>query len=387
MNTLIQKAAFFLILTIPSLAAMAETPRIGMEANTSFWWTIYEQVENGLRQSGSGESAAAQASGFNFKQGRVALTFASPDEKVEALVRIRLEERTDVIDFWGAYRAAPWLTLSVGQMKIPSTAEVLTRDHALDFISRTTFGRRVGDYSLVRTPYISSTMAVKSYNRDLGMALKGTLLPDGRTSFNYFLMIGNGIGANKYIGGRESEGYLFTNRFGDFYYGLRCEVDIHERLTVGLHGSLNTHDDVALTDRGPVYDIDRKVWTVDCTTYLPWDQSVYAFYGMGDMNDFIEAQTYTFDYNGWGIWSLKTFLGGRIEAGLRYDAFTSEFNSNGNETTQKNWTFGLNCRLESYLRLQFNYLDKLTVNEFEPDIDDNIFYLNAQFLFSGMLID
>ena len=118
------------------VVVLGAVPSVGIEATTSFWWTILEEVENGLLQSGSRDPAADVASGFNFKQGRLAFRFIAPGDKLEALIRIRLEERTDVLDFWGAYQATPWLNASIGQMKIPSTHEVLTKDDKLDFVSK-----------------------------------------------------------------------------------------------------------------------------------------------------------------------------------------------------------------------------------------------------------
>jgi hypothetical protein len=326
-----------ILLTCP-LRAAAESPRARIEANTSFWWVVSEQVENGLLQAGSLDEAADRASGFNFKQGRLAFSFESPDERIEAFIRLRLEERTDVIDFWGSYRAAPWLTLSIGQMKIPSTSEVLTPDHAIDFITRTTFGQNVGDFALSRTPYISSVMAAKSYDRDLGIALEGTFPEGDAQRFGYFLMAGNGIGANKYIGGKESEEFLFANRFGDFYYGIRVEGMPVSWVTLGAHASRNRHNDAALGERGPVYDIDRAVWTADAEIRLPWGQRIDGFYGAGSMDDFIESQRYRFDYSGWGVWTIQSLFEERLVLCLRYDAYTAEFNDDGNEASQENWT-------------------------------------------------
>jgi len=373
--------AILMVICLFPLPARTETPHIRLEANTSFWWTVHEQVENNLRQQGSDDVAASEASGFNFRQGRLAFSLLSPDQKIEALIRIRLEERTDIIDFWGAYHAAPALNIFIGQMKIPSTGEVLTEDHRLDFISRTTFGRQVSDYSLSRTPFISSLMASKSYDRDLGIACKGTIRCRGEDRFSYFLMVGNGIGSNKYISGGESDEFVYTNGFGHFYYGMRLEAMLPPWLTLGAHGSLNKHDDMALSNRGPVYDLDRQAWTVDCSAQLPWKQKIYAFYGDGSMDDFIEAQRYRYDYQGWGLWVLQNVLADRIELGFRFDSFTSEFASDGNENTQKNWTAGVNYQPQRYFRMQLNYITKQTENAYEPDFDDDIVYLNAQFIF------
>ncbi len=372
------------LMTCP-LRAAAGSPRIGIEANTSFWWVASERVENGLLQAGSLDEAADQASGFNFKQGRLAFSFESPSGKIEAFVRLRLEERTDVIDFWGSYRAAPWLTLSIGQMKIPSTAEVLTPDHDIDFITRTTFGQNIGDFALSRTPYISSVMAAKSYDRDLGISLRGAYPNGDAPLFGYFIMVGNGLGANRYIGGGESEEFLYTNRFGDFYYGIRIEANPIGWITVGAHASMNRHDDAALGARGPVYDLDRSVWTADVEARLPWGQRIDGFYGDGSMNDFLESQNYRFDYSGWGVWVIQPLFEERLELALRYDTFTTEFNEDGNETSQENWTAGLNYSPEEFLRLQMNYMHKETVDEFDPDLDDDILFVNVQFLFDAVL--
>jgi len=374
-----------LIFCLGAFPARAEGPKAWIEADTSFWWTINEQVENGVIQSGSGDAAADTASGFNFKQGRLGFLIQSPDGKVEGLIRIRLEERTDIIDFWGAYHFAPWASVYVGQMKVPSTAEVLAPDHLTDFISRTTFGQNVGDYALSRTPYISSFMAVKSYNRDMGVALKGTLPDRNDPRFTYFLMVSNGIGSNNYIGGRESSEFLYTNEFGDYFYGVRLEGRPWSFLTVGAHYSTNSHDNVLIQDKKTVVDLRREVWSADTELRFPFGLRVAGFYGQGTMDDFFNSQSYRFDYGGWGAWAIQSLLDNRLELGLRYDSFTAEFQEDGNETAQNHWTYGVNWMPNPYLRLQLNYEWKDTVNEFTSDLDDDILYMNIQFLFDVAL--
>lgn len=371
---------------ISTTAAAGDPPKVDMEATASFWWHVYEEVENGLIQTGSQNEAADVSSEFNFRHGRLGFRLESHDAAVSALIRLRLEERTDVIDFWGAYHAASWLNIFIGQMKIPSTFEVLLPYYELDFATRTSFGKHVGDYSLSRTPYISSIMAAKSYYRDLGVSLKGSFPGREKTFFSYFCMVGNGIGANKYIGGGERSGFVYTNRFGDFYYGLRLEATPVSWITIGTHYSKNTHDDIALGDRGPVFDIDRTVWTADFRTHLPWKLRVDGFYGAGEMDDYFDAQRYRFDYNGWGLWMMKACYDDKIELGLRYDSFTTEFNNDGNKTSQQNWTIGVNLRPQNNLRLQLDYINKETVNDFESDFGDDIVLVNFQFLFDRRLV-
>ncbi len=361
--------------------ARAEGPKVRIEADTSFWWTINEQVENDYTQRGSGDRAADTASGFNFKQGRLGFLIQSPDGKVEGLIKIRLEERTDALDFWGAYHFAPGANVYVGQMKVPSTAEVLAPDHLIDFISRTTFGQKVGDFALSRTPYLASLMAVKSYNRDMGVALKGSLPGKDDPRFTYFLMVGNGIGSNNYIGGNESPEFLYTNKFGDYFYGVRLEGRPWRSWTIGAHYSINSHQNVLIQDQKTAVDFRRQVWSADTELRFPFGLRVAGFYGKGAMNDFFNSQSYYYDYSGWGAWALQSLFNGRLELGLRYDSFTTEFQRDGNETTQNDWTYGVNWWPNQYMRLQLNYLWKDKVNPDVADLGDDIFYMNVQFIF------
>ena len=362
------------------------SPTLDMEATASFWWTIHEQVQNGLVQQGSGDRAADHASGFAFRHGRIAFILGSSGGDLELLLRIRLEERTDIVDFYGGWIPSHLFRIYIGQMKIPSTAEVLTAYNDLDFASRSTFGRKVGDYSLTRTPYISSVMAARSYDRDLGLAIKGSWpgnrQPDDRQrEVRWFLMAGNGMGANRYIGGRENEEFLYTNSLGDMYYGGRLEIAPVHWVTAGMHASSNEHNDFALGDRGPVMDIDRKVWSADIAVGHPRSPRIYGFYGRGRMDDYFDAQQYLFDYSGWGLQGIWPMLSGRLELALRFDRFINESGRDDNETVQDDWTAGINFSPLENLRLQLNYVNKRASNEFESDIDDDILYMNFQFYF------
>jgi hypothetical protein len=368
-------------------AGEGSSPTLDFESSASFWWTIYEQAQNGLVQQGSGDRADDYASGFTFRNGRIGFILGSADGKLQLLTRLRLEERTDIVDFYGGWMPSELFRLYIGQMKFPSTDEVLTAYDELDFASRSSFGRRVGDYSMTRTPYISSVMAAASYGRDLGLAVKGSYAAEGAWRISWFLMAGNGMGANKYIGGPETDEFLFTNSFGDMYLGGRIEISPAGWITAGAHAGRNSHSDVALGDRGPVMDIKRKSWSVDLAAGQPGAPRIYAFYGAGDMDDFFDAQRYLYDYSGWGVqgvWPLKAW---KLEIALRFDRFTSESNDDGNETVQDNWTGGINWMPREHLRLQLNYTDKSTANEFEADIDDNIILLNFQFVFDARILD
>ena len=78
-------------------------------------------------------------------------------------------------------------------------------------------------------------------------------------------------------------------------------------------------------------------------------------------------------------------MGERLEPGLGYDTCIAEFQDDGNQTEQNNWTYGINFYPSDYLRLQFNYVWKDTVNDFIDDLDDDIWYLNLQFKFDAAL--
>lgn len=379
--------AALLIMVLVPFSASAEdegsSPTLDIEATASFWWTIYEQVQNGLTQQGSGDSADDYASGFAFRHGRIAFIFGSPKGDLQLLLRLRLEERTDIVDFYGGWLPSPLFRLYIGQMKIPSTAEVLTAYNDLDFASRSTFGRKVGDYSMTRTPYISSVMAAKSYDRDLGLAIKGSWPPDRHWETRWFLMAGNGMGANRYIGGRENEEFLYTNSMGDMYFGGRLEISPIQWMTAGMHASSNKHDDISLGDRGPVMDIDRKAWSADIAVGHPHAPRMYGFYGTGEMEDYFDAQQYLYDYSGWGLQGVWPFLDGRLELALRFDRFASESGRDGTEMVQDDWTAGINWSPLENLRIQLNYVTKDATSEFESDIDDDILYMNFQFDFDA----
>lgn len=361
--------------------AEGEGPGLRIAGDAGVWWMLDEQVETGLIQTGSGDEVDDSASGFNFRQGRLAFIALSPDRKMEALIRLRLEERTDVIDFYGAYHHSAPLNFYVGQMKIPSTAEVLVPDQAIDFITRSTFGQVIGDYSLSRTPYISSLMAVRSYHRDLGIALKGSFPEAAGPGLSWFVMVSNGIGAGNFIGGNESPEFLYTNEFGEYYYGARVEARPIDGLMIGGHYSINRHDDVLLQDKKTSADFEREAWSADAEARFPFGLWVYGFYGRGRMDDFLNSLHYDFDYTGWGVQAVQSLLDGRIEVGGRYDTLGREFQKDDNVIEQNNWTFGVNWMPNPFFRLQANYVWKDTVDETVDDLDDDLICLNFQFLF------
>ncbi len=374
-------AAAILIISAGAASSGQDDLRIGGEG--SFWWILREEVENGLYQNGSMDRAADVASGFNFRAGRLAVAWESDDHRTGITVRLRLEDRIDLLDFYGRWACRPWLRLYVGQMRIPSTREGLASPFETDFIGKSTFARYVSDYSLSRIPYISSVMAVRSYDRDTGISLKGGLESGGREVLTWSLMVSNGIGAGSYIGGREDEGFIYTNRAGDHYYGGRIEASPVSGMVLGLHASRNRHEDVSLGDRGPVIDFDRRVLTLDLQAETPWGQRIYSFYGDGDMDDYSLAEDYVFEYTGWGLSMIQPFFGGMFELCARFDRFETRYETGGTVSCQDNLTAGLNYLPDKRIRVMLNYLVKDTDRSSQPDLADDILYLDMRFAFDS----
>ena len=182
-----------------------------------------------------------------------------------------------------------------------------------------------------------------------------------------FVMVSNGLGAGRYIGGTESQEFAYTNSAGDYFYGARLEVrPLAEGLVLGTHGSLNRHDDMALDPRGPVVDLDRRAWSWDADVSLPWRQHVYGFYGAGELDDEWSGVRYQFDYRGWSLSTLWQPLAAPLELGVRYDEQTSGYRQVDDETVEQHWTFGANWRPRPELRLQANYVAKETVSPLGP---------------------
>ncbi|MCP4550211.1 MAG: hypothetical protein GY835_27435 [bacterium] len=359
-------------------AVLAST--MDVDAHASFWWTLYEQVENGLHQAGSEEEAVDVASGFNLQQGRLGFSFLSDDEKFAGVVRLRLEERPDILDFYGVWHLKPSLMLMIGQMKIPGSKELLTPGHKRDFIIKSVMAENLADYSLSRTPYISSIMSAKSWDRDLGLAVKGNLSGRRGSRFDYLLMLGNGLGAGKFIGG-DSDEFLYTNRPGDWLYAGRLNLSV-SRLALGLHGSFNRHKDVAVGNRGPVFDLDRRVIGGDVEVTLPRGLRLSGFYCRGWMDDFWTSTRYDYDFDGFGIQGMLSFADG-WETGARFDSMGNEFHNDGYVTTDERFTWGLNYQPRPFLRLQLNYVRMNLEDEFIEDIADNALHLNVEFIFES----
>jgi len=334
---------YLLLAIYLGLANYAHAGNLALEGNIGLWWNIYEQNENGIMQARTQEAAADVASGFNLKQGRISFDYEDTERPIGARLQIRLEERVSLLDGYGFWRPFNFFNLYLGQMKIPSTYESLAADTELDFISRTTLSKNLTDWSLSRSPYYSALYGSRSYNRDLGIGIKGALGSDLNPELiSYFLMIGNGLGANLFIGGRESKEFMFGNNPGDYFYGARFDISPLNCLMLGGHYSLNRHDNMLFNDEKTVFDLDRYSWSMD--SRLEFSRVRLAvMYGTGKVDDnyFYTAQK-DLSYSGYEVKSLIWLIHDLLQIGARYDTYTHKFLESGLSIDQNNLTIGIN---------------------------------------------
>jgi len=378
-----QYILFFLIMYSLVSPNEVHASQLGLEGNMSLWWNIYEENENGIMEARTQTPAADVASGFNLKQGRVILNYEDPLRSLGARLHIRLEERVALLDGYGAWRPFHFFNLYLGQMKVPSTYESLMSDTDLDFISRSTLSKNLTDWSLSRSPYYSAFYGNRSYNRDLGVGIKGKLgLKSNPNLASYFLMVGNGLGANLFISGRESKEFIFSNNLGDYFYGTRIDTSPFSWLTLGGHYSINKHDNMLFNDKKTVFDLDRYSWSVDSHIELP-RACLAIMYGAGKVDDnyFYTAEK-DLEYSGYEVKLLVWPIHNRLQLGLRYDTYNHKFLQSGISTHQKNLAMGVNFIPVRDIRLQLNYILKETEDGAYPDPDDNILFLNFQYSFN-----
>jgi hypothetical protein len=264
---------------------------------------------------------------------------------------------------------------------------VLTPDRDLDFISRSTLSDNIADWSLSRSPYYSALYGNRSSNRDLGVGLKGTIkINQNHDLLTYFFMVGNGLGANLSIGGKESKEFMITNKLGNYFYGARLSISPLKGVSIGGHYSINKHDNMLFNDGKTVFDLDRYSWSIDSQLQLP-RTLIVAMYGAGKVDDnYFYTEQKDLNYQGYEAKILFWLVNKRIQIGIRYDRYTYKFLGSGISTHQDNTTLGLNCFPIQDICLQLNYMFKKTDDGIYPDLADNILFLNFQYSFDINLL-
>jgi hypothetical protein len=351
-----------------------------ISGNINVWWNVYEQNENGVQQSGTKDNAADVASGFNIKQAR--LTYDYNKSPFSARAQVRFEERVALLDCYISWQPCHLAQLYIGQMKVPSTYEALAPDKNLDFISRSSLSKVLTDWSLSRPPYFSPFYGNRSDYRDMGIGIKGNLgiktIPD---LASYFLMVSNGLGANLSIGSNESKEFILSNNFGDFFYGARLELSPISLIKLGGHYSLNKHNNILYNDGKTILDFKRHSWSVDMSLELLFLRFV-AMYGEGEVDDdYFQANVTNSNYSGWETKLLAEIIKNKLQLGVRFDRYTDKY-LNGFPIDQDNLTFGLNFLPTSNVRVQLNYIKKITDDVTQPDLNDDIVFFNFQCYFT-----
>jgi hypothetical protein len=385
----ILSAAVFLALFIHdggalSAAEAENAPEIKVGGYLQLWALFFEQAENGLREPYTGDEAADLASGFDLNRAR--LDFDWSAGAVDGKVELRLEGTPGLLD---AYGEVPILGNSIffraGQQKIPSSYEIAESSAELDFAVRSVISEKIGGYALSASPNTTSQLYnIKTYYRDLGAGVKADF-----GFLKLFYMLGNGLGANLWVGGREKKQYAFTNDAGAYFHGLRADfitVDsnssIIQRLRFGGHFSINQHYDMVLNDERTVFDLERTSWSVDTAAKIFGRVRLTAMYGAGVVDDDFDADGKTdYEYSGWEVKAVVEVLPETFEAGARYEAFTGEFNENGAPGTLYSATIGVTWNADNNTRVQLDYRWKLTDSPSDPELGDNWLILVMQITF------
>ena len=366
-------AAIGCLAAVPQRASAGQ-PQIG--GYVQVWWTAYEQLENESRQVG-GDLARQQASGFSLRRARVAFRDTLSSARVWWKIEALLEGSARLTDCFLAAQLAEGLVLRVGQMKIPSSYEAMAPTTWTDFVERATVSSRLVDWSLSRTPYTSTFTGNRAFLRDIGVAVVGDIGPVRGIG-----MVGNGLGANLFVGGKQRGEFVHSNGFGDWMYALRVDTDLLDWLTVGGHGLLNRHDDMLFNDERTVIDLDRRSWSADALVSLPHGTRVRGLYAGGVVDDdFYRDGRKNYEYTGYEMKAMYWLRPQQLEVGLRFDSYGYEFSESGNRTVQDNLTVGINRYWGGRNRLQVNYTWKKTEEASAPDLDDDILLANLQFAF------
>ena len=363
--------AFFVIFLALAPAIRAEEnpnlPRISGYLQT--WWTLYEQVQNGIRQEGSSDRAAQEAFGFSLARARVGLSQSFLDESLGFKFEVKFEEGVEPLEYYIYYQPRSFLNLYLGQMKIPSTYEVLQSDSQLDFISRTNISDKIADWSLSRDPITfdaTSLTGIRTRSRDLGLALKGQFREE---KLQYFLMMSNGLGANLFISGREKKGFFVSNGPGNMFYGLRLEAKPLSffstnqylcPLTIGGHFNYNHHPDMLYNDERTVLDLNRISYSGDLRAELPYGLAFTGLYAGGKVDNSYSGNGTDYRYQGYELKLMEKLFPEKLELGFRFDYYSYKFSNSNTSINQQKWTGGANYYPFKLIKIQLDYVYKET---------------------------
>jgi hypothetical protein len=350
-------------------------------------WFQYEQAENGAKQDYTADPGAQEASGFNLNRARGNARMEWRD--FGAYAQVRLEGGSlSLLDAYGYWRPfGKMLEVDVGQMKIPSVWEVQVPDESLDFFSRSRFASEVTNWSLSKSTFSTSPLYFIQTNlRDLGAGIRGEF-----RGLEYFLMVGNGLGANAYIGAIENRQFVYANPFGAYFYGGRLSYDVFNELgdnlwgvpcalAIGGHYNLNDHSNLIYNDARTVLDLKRHSWSVDARLRLFDRVRVTGMYGEGVVDDdFDHDGTPDYTYRGWEIGAVFTLVEDTLEAGVRYDTYSSNIAVTSGWATVNAVTVGLTYSLKPHLRTMIDFKWKQQTGDLTQAMANGIAVAVVQF--------
>jgi hypothetical protein len=195
-------------------------------------------------------------------------------------------------------------------------------------------------------------------------------------------MVGNGLGANLFIGGREHQEFVYTNGFGDLFYGVRVEVNPLHWIALGGHYSLNRHENAWRGPKKEVFDLHRRSASVDILLHLPHSMRIRGLYAGGFIDDDFNRDGKTdYEYSGYEAKVMGWIIRDILEAGLRFDRYDALFDESTDHITQDHWTIGVTYRVKDRVRVQLNYTWKETRERAQVDPRDNILLMNTQYAF------
>lgn len=358
--------------------------RIDLQGYIQFWWTLLEQTENGLKQPLTGDEAATETSGFSINRARIAGDFNHGGLKG----RLSVSLESSPVALLEAYVGVPLIDENVvlwaGQMKIPATYEVATPSNRLDFLTRSQLSKTIADYALSRSPSISHPRlyGVRTKMRDLGIALRGQV-----SDASYFVMVGNGLGVNRFVGGRERKQEVFTNPPGAHFYGARVEYASRfdplkpfvSSVNAGAHATWNHHPDIVLDDERTVLDIDRRSYSADLRIGIVERFTVTGMIAAGEVDDdFDNDGKIDYQYRGWEAKAVAAIAPGIINLGLRCDRYEDEYHESGVVDCRTIYTFGGTWTPRPDIKVQLSYRYKTLDSPIDLDLDDNILLLGGQ---------
>ena len=384
-----------LALAAPSPALAVEVAAgVDLTAYARVRATLYEQMEevSGLTQKPSGDRATGSTSGFSLDLARARLAADLLRARLGLVLELRLERGPALLDAYGEWRFAGWLALRLGQFRVPSAWENLVGDRDLDFMLRPQIANDLADLALSRTTYPSSVFyGNRSWRRDLGLGLAGDV-PLGVGTLRYLLMVGNGLGANLYVGGGTEREFLLTNG-PQFFYGGRVDLlDLFGVARVGAHVSWNRHDDVVFNSGRMVYDLDRLTWSVDGGFTVPGTGvRAHGMYGAGRIDDDFDADgRRDLDYSGWEarlVWRLDPLLcwlgtgwtgqHHHLDLAGRFDTIRSVADEAPGETRRRTFTSGVTWSYDAAIAVRLNWVVRRLSDEAEPDLDDDAVLLDV----------